>query len=1194
MTQYKVEELLALRDSVSESAVSIEKLDVDESVKGQSPFGMIPANCPHASQGNTAISNITRRCLFYCAQLSRDEGMPASDLDELHEHHQARFDSPFPASTSHFSLSLPASLSLLISSPLQTHSKKTSLDQIITRFVSPSLSRSNSDIMPLYITGKGSPVRRIPSLTSSHIRLIPQHSRRFTDKFLEEHVLRPSSSVNCMSLKSENIPLDGNSKATRAVSGPPRCASQPVKEQVFGHLAVKKPSPTPSIKRGKAERLLKEHASPPGMRVTAGGRVVPTDFTSFVAPVPPFHPAARGHMFDMRAGKPDSAHQAPSHHSIPQGFIGYDIKGQLCQKVGDNLLPVQMINGLPHFHLPPVNNFPAIPAMSAPTAPPTGQQFANQFGNGSLPAEPASVNIDEHITHLENHYKLLDKERQQFERFEVIEKERAPVHMQRQLIEKKRWYITELDRIRRAAKQVKEMKATGAVTVPATFGLEANHSAPAPAPPQQHAPGFMFQGMPQQLAAPQAHPMFRQGPVMHFEVPQYGPVRYDMPPHGFYLPNGMQPGMQPGPGGFFPVNGGMPVHNFGPNPAEPNGIAQAKPLNPEQPFDADQPFSRGNNAVEIKDPLERPKQDSHLDPTSPSYVPKNLAGTRKESSLKHCDPGTPTPVGSPNDGLPRADLAKYLVGDDGDNHHGSPEIPSSAERVNKKSSQSSVSTSAFFPVNTHEYSTKTLYGARSGANEENIPFMSSPNGERSAPGVPTNTPAPGVEAAHSKDGSHASAQDHRLSSWTRESGQVMDLALNNGNHDLRAPVLDGPASESPDRFFTVQLSSGRSDASEASIKSLDLGYLDGWQTDYRPTEVLRSSKYREQFGRALEARRRLRETEQGKRKDELSDAELIKSGSRPERLLKSEEYWTAFEEGNHARHQRIVENTENPIPPLPNAPHLSPRRFALTEPDSNIETLSGLPSNVQGNTITASEPPKRTYAGPTQPLHAQTASEAQNASNVTTNGISAIQPINVQANMCKPTKSKHCYRSSTTSGRTRNASRAVSAAIRPYPGNMAYNDPLRCKSPTSPKISNGWPSQCDGAVDDLARELSHTTMTASGPSTAPATTLNGTINQDTAFKSPKKDKGSATPSPSKKEKGSSSPARAKLEQIANKVKNFDKRKEKGDKEKPDPATMDPEQKEKHRKAWRKRFDRVRKEQSEEIRKYHNGQRNSNG
>lgn len=33
-------------------------------------------------------------------------------------------------------------------------------------------------------------------------------------------------------------------------------------------------SPTASMRRGKAELLLKEHGSPPGMRVTAGGRIV--------------------------------------------------------------------------------------------------------------------------------------------------------------------------------------------------------------------------------------------------------------------------------------------------------------------------------------------------------------------------------------------------------------------------------------------------------------------------------------------------------------------------------------------------------------------------------------------------------------------------------------------------------------------------------------------------------------------------------------------------------------------------------------------------------------------------------------------------------------------------------------------------------------------------------------------------------
>ncbi|KAF2667674.1 hypothetical protein BT63DRAFT_298071 [Microthyrium microscopicum] len=48
----------------------------------------------------------------------------------------------------------------------------------------------------------------------------------------------------------------------------------------------KKPSPSPSLKRDKAEKLLKEHGSPPGVRVTAGGRIVPTDVKLNLQAVP--------------------------------------------------------------------------------------------------------------------------------------------------------------------------------------------------------------------------------------------------------------------------------------------------------------------------------------------------------------------------------------------------------------------------------------------------------------------------------------------------------------------------------------------------------------------------------------------------------------------------------------------------------------------------------------------------------------------------------------------------------------------------------------------------------------------------------------------------------------------------------------------------------------------------------------------
>ena len=60
------------------------------------------------------------------------------------------------------------------------------------------------------------------------------------------------------------------------------------------YQAGKSRRPTPSVQQRKAEKLIKEHGSPPGIRVTAGGRIVQTMFTPTGSPA---MPKAKGNDF---------------------------------------------------------------------------------------------------------------------------------------------------------------------------------------------------------------------------------------------------------------------------------------------------------------------------------------------------------------------------------------------------------------------------------------------------------------------------------------------------------------------------------------------------------------------------------------------------------------------------------------------------------------------------------------------------------------------------------------------------------------------------------------------------------------------------------------------------------------------------------------------------------------------------------
>lgn len=157
-----------------------------------------------------------------------------------------------------------------------------------------------------------------------------------------EHVLKSSVSNPGLSVTGENArppPIGMN--------GFTRFAPLPARNPAFTTSAIKRPSPTPSIKRNKAERLLKEHGSPPNVRVTAGGRIVPTDFTPLGSPRFPF---AQPHRPYDRIQAPVGFHvphrNAPfanmhqSAHAKDHGWVAYNQDGQICQLLDGQWLPV--------------------------------------------------------------------------------------------------------------------------------------------------------------------------------------------------------------------------------------------------------------------------------------------------------------------------------------------------------------------------------------------------------------------------------------------------------------------------------------------------------------------------------------------------------------------------------------------------------------------------------------------------------------------------------------------------------------------------------------------------------------------------------------------------------------------------------------------------------------------------------------
>jgi hypothetical protein len=177
-----------------------------------------------------------------------------------------------------------------------------------------------------------------------------------------EHVLKQSASHPGLSSGPENRRPPG----TRPNDHSSMSSNTAVRSS-DGSTLGKKPSPTPSVKRGKAEKLIKEHGSPPNVRVTAGGNVVPNSvFTPLGSPRFAYNSFNRnGHRGPHRFG-PNYIYSYPNSGPqdlyLPDGYVMYNPYGELCQVLHGNLLPLRITDTGPQMLIAPTNwPFPPLP-----------------------------------------------------------------------------------------------------------------------------------------------------------------------------------------------------------------------------------------------------------------------------------------------------------------------------------------------------------------------------------------------------------------------------------------------------------------------------------------------------------------------------------------------------------------------------------------------------------------------------------------------------------------------------------------------------------------------------------------------------------------------------------------------------------------------------------------------------------------
>ncbi|KAJ4987989.1 hypothetical protein SVAN01_06564 [Stagonosporopsis vannaccii] len=418
---------------------------------------------------------------------------------------------------------------------------------------------------------------------------------KFADEdVIKEHVLRPSVSAqligrrsdrslrvcvartNALELRREAIP-----EVLQAVA--PTASTVP----------CKRPSPSPSVKRGKAEQLLKEHGSPPGLRVTAGGRIVPGD-------LPPLGVRPSFNIYNPQALRGAPTNIMAAH---PQQLSSNTAR---IEVVGDQ--PIIVI-GDRMFALPAVNTASTMPTSttSVPDENLVKQvidsvSLTNQAALPAASFNPPRSNVQTpfaglDVPTLKAQQAIKKQELRSVEQTEVLQSGNQTEAWRANMIGKKRSLIVELDSLRKHI-------AT----------LESD-----PTPVNQQKTSITAVSA---TAAPSSMSSFMPSYEQTVTQPMYSYTATDP-----YAPMMLYPSTF----GSFPA-----FPNMNPAPFVPPIVSSIAPS----------PGSthRRSCAIEIKAPHEESKKQasSGLDPKSPTYEPKH-------SSVK--DPSPPTP--SPNEWSPR-------------------------------------------------------------------------------------------------------------------------------------------------------------------------------------------------------------------------------------------------------------------------------------------------------------------------------------------------------------------------------------------------------------------------------------------------------------------------------------------------------------------------------------------------------------
>jgi len=605
-----------------------------------------------------------------------------------------------------------------------------------------------------------------------------------------DHVVRGSrsfgSQVSSSQFPSRNLPAP---TAARSLGVPVLGEIDP-NNQTIRPRSTYKTSPTPSLKKRKAEQILEQHGSPPDLRVTAGGRIVPYNQSPLCSPRYGYSAIQKnGGLIKLAPGYPPPKTFQSFAKLLDNGFVAQEPSGRLCQLVDGRFLPVHEVNGIPQLYIaaPNLNNVSSTKQNTLATIG-IGRSNSQDTTSANVAAfrTPSDPTIPAQLEALDKQYHKLEAERRSLDRAEVMQKMTGKSF--NQLIQRRRHLVEQQNEIRVSKKALEDAKAN------AEAQTTIRTAAPSPEALNNPMRFPMHHGIPQlpvnvwntDSNGTEPNQMVYQGTQMPPDFGMFVPPPFygaPMPPMDTVSPYFQAPGMMPGMfhgHGDFPGTGQTGPMQY-PMPVAPEYRSHNDMLaaNSARPVVLQYGFKRGSEGTHNSS-SEHPSrgQKSSLNPMSAPYEPGSKLNTPEK---KPAFPQTGT----------LADVIKAhndWAGSSGEatSSLGAQERSAAAQH----SSESSYATADFFPQNPRDHS----------MNKQSYPVGEKSEAENAQESASVHIPSSDdVQTSPEKERHNSNwnptIPDHAFKNVAVANDQSrLDLSL---THDGRGRTMTDPIPEPP-------------------------------------------------------------------------------------------------------------------------------------------------------------------------------------------------------------------------------------------------------------------------------------------------------------------------------------------------------------------------------------------------------------